>query len=218
MKRLSFLLLSIAIIISATFPALSETPGATTATSAFISAPTKVFPLLDSLTRLDMIDYFTAGQTTPSNNRVGSQSRLTAITPDSLTIALTKDVTHSIYILPTKGGDTLFAVVRTVALPALDSKIEFYDSDWKALPTGSLIELPAMNDWLSAKDKATRRQVTADVPFIPAYITLDTSGMMLSVVNTLDNLLPRETREQVAGKIHPRLNYKWNGSKFKLVK
>ena len=45
-----------------------------TASKAFTSAPSDVFPLLDTNTRMDMVDYYNSGLATPSANRIDRKS------------------------------------------------------------------------------------------------------------------------------------------------
>lgn len=184
------------------------------AADAFVNAPSSVFPLLDSLTRLDMIDYILAGRDTKSQNQTGSQSSITAIGSDSLIIQMSDQVTHSIYLLPGKKNDTVIAVVRTVSIPAADSKIELYDMSWKPVKPG-YFKQPGIDDWIKVKDKSKKRHIVENIPFVPAKISLSPTGRTLVVYNTLQDLLPVEILQEVNDDIAPAIVYEWNGSTFK---
>ena len=49
---------------------------ASTAADFFVSAPLSVFPTIDPMTRMDMIDYFKAGSDKASKNLIGGECRI----------------------------------------------------------------------------------------------------------------------------------------------
>ena len=51
---------------------------AMTASEAFADAPASVFPSIDRMTRLDMLDYFHSGVETATANTLGGKSRIIA--------------------------------------------------------------------------------------------------------------------------------------------
>ncbi len=216
MKRLLLLLLTV-IPLSGAVVAMGADNARPAAARAFIEAPAQVFPLIDSLTRLDMVDYAMAGLDNGSQNSAGSTSRIRNVAADSLVIEMSEGVTHTLYLLPAKGGDTVFALVRTLALPALDSSVELFDSRWQPLKNASFAT-PGLDGWLNAPDKETRRRAAAGIPFVTARAVIFPAEAKMVVYNTLDKLLPRETLTEFGPFIYPSLTYKWDGAKFKLVK
>ena len=69
----------------------AATPEKLTATKAFAEAPAKVFPTLDRMTRLDMIDYFNSGSPKPSKNAFKGDSRILSASDSQITVQ-TSDV------------------------------------------------------------------------------------------------------------------------------
>lgn len=182
------------------------------AAEAFTTAPTAVIPLVDSLTRLDMIDYYRAGLTTMSRNNLGEESRLIALGEDSVVLKLSEKVTQAIYLLPLK-NDTIYAVVKTYKLPALDSSIKFYDSEWNQIDTNRIITLPGRENWLIKSNRESKAKLAENLTFVTAAITIDVAAGELTFTNTLADLLPLESMEAVKDDIKPRLVYTWNRSK-----
>lgn len=216
MKRL-LSILSVTVAMVMVIAPLTEAGERPATARAFIEAPAAVFPLIDSLTRLDMVDYALAGSDTGSQNAAGGLSRISAINNDSLTIEMGQAVTHTLYLLPAEGRDTVYAVVRTVAMPALDSSVQLFDSKWRPLKN-SAMALPLLDGWLKTGDKTTRQRAAEGIPFVPARVSINPSSGTMTIYNTLDQLLPKETFTEFAPMIYPTLTYRWDGTKFKLVK
>lgn len=188
----------------------------TTAKQAFITAPRDLFPTVDSLTRLDMIDYYESGSATPSKNRFGGGSRVVALSQDSITVETSPASTVTLYTLPSK-GDTLLLAVSTLKLPASDAMAALYNSKWKPLP--AKVTLPSHNQlklWLLKCTKEQRQLVENLVPFIPASYSL--RGNRLTITSTLDRLLPADDYQQVVPFLRSSVSYIWDGKSWKLDK
>ncbi len=137
-----------------------------TASQAFADAPQNVFPLLDHNTKLDMIDYFNSGMSTASKNAMDGKSRITAITPAKVEISMTDASSYELALLPTANGDTVVALITTVATPAPDSQMTLFSKDWATNLTSSLYSKPGMADWLTEEGRANSGEVEGLVPFL----------------------------------------------------
>ncbi len=186
------------------------------ATQAFASAPTKAFPLLEKNTRLDMIDYFNSGSSTASTNMLGGSSRITAITPMDMRIAMTESTTYQIAILETS-SDSIIALIETIAMPALDSRISFYDRNWNKLD-GKQFTAPSLRDWLNDTGKKEIEMVKTIIPFLIVSYEYDATTKTLTLTNNINDFVSVEHTEQVNSYFIPSLTYRWNGKKFSLVK
>lgn len=185
-------------------------------TQAFASAPTKAFPLLEKNTRLDMIDYFNSGSSTASTNMLGGSSRITAITPMDMRIAMTESTTYQIAILETS-SDSIIALIETIAMPALDSRISFYDRNWNKLD-GKQFTAPSLRDWLNDTGKKEIEMVKTIIPFLIVSYEYDATTKTLTLTNNINDFVSVEHTEQVNSYFIPSLTYRWNGKKFSLVK
>ena len=190
---------------------------AITPREAFVNAPSKIFSTLDSISRLDMIDYFEAGQGGASRNALGGESRITVLDDSHVGVMTTPSSAIDIYMLP-GGKDTLVAVVSTLKLPALDSSLSVYDKNWNEVGTkklpGSFNNLDLwVRPGVSREDLA---KVENLVPFIPAYITLE--GNRLNVTHKIDRIVPEEDFKTISALIIPSLTFQWNGKAWNPVK
>lgn len=186
------------------------------ATNAFASAPQSVFPLLDKNARLDMIDYFASGSDTPSRNKLDGSSRISELNDYSVKIKMTDASDYQLAILPA-GSDSLIAVISTVATPAHDSHISFYDRTWKKLPD-TYFTAPAISDWLNADGKKSPDMVTSMVPFMLAEYVYNPETKSLTLTNNLNEFMSEDTESMISPYLLPSLEYKWDGKRFNKVK
>ncbi|MBD5361757.1 MAG: DUF3256 family protein [Bacteroides sp.] len=111
----------------------------------FLAAPMDLVGYVDETARLDMIDYFNAGQTdrAPMSSR-NLRVKLTELTDTAMTLKAGDVQTISLRLLPAK-SDTVIAVIETMATPALDSKLTIYNKEWKPIPKAW--NAPADKEW-----------------------------------------------------------------------
>lgn len=206
------------LLLSLSLLAISATASAQlTASSAFSSAPSKVFPLLDMMTRLDMVDYFNSGMDKSSDNKLAGKSVITAMTPEALTIRMTDSSTSQLVVLQ---GDKapVIALISTVATPGLDSSMSFYDDSWNLLPAEKFFIRPDWKQWLTPAGSANEAEVSMQVPFMLASYSYNPSDGTLTVTNNLSQFLDKEVYDDIASYLYPVLTYRWDGKKFVMVK
>ncbi|MDE6328152.1 MAG: DUF3256 family protein [Duncaniella sp.] len=184
---------------------------AATAADAFVSAPSSVFPLLDKNTRLDMLDYFRNGLSTPSNNLMQGTSVITALEPASVKVKMTDSSTAQVVVLPA-GSDTVIALISTVATPGLDSTISFYDKDWRPLDNGRYFSKPGWKEWI--QPGGNMDDVIMQTPFMLASYDYDPASSTLTLTNNLSKFLDADIYDMISGSLRPKLTYLWTGKKF----
>ena len=102
--------------------------------SFFIIMPDELLPQIETNRRKDMIDLFQHSQKGGITNSLGGTSDVTALSDNYISVGLSSSSTMQIKLLPLKGKEeTVIAVVNTVCAPACDSRIDFYDTNWKPL-------------------------------------------------------------------------------------
>lgn len=189
----------------------------TSAADLFTSAPQNVFPLLDHNTRLDMVDYYKNGMSTPSQNSLDGRSLITEMTPASLTVKMTDSSAMQIVELKGPKGSVV-ALISTVATPGLDSNIKFFDSDWKPLPTESFFVKPGWKEWLTDSGRQNQDEVTMQVPFMLASYRIDPESGTLTLTNNLSHFLDKALYDDLSSYLRPQLVYLWNGKNYTLQK
>lgn len=193
---------------------LTAASAQTTIDKRFVDAPQSVFPLLDRTTRLDMIDYFNSGMSTPSTNNLNGKSRITSMSPQKIEFSVSDASDYAIALLPA-GADNITAVVTTVKNPAPDSRIDFYSPTWTHLATTDYFAAPGLEDWLTEKGKKQRADVEAFVPFVLISYDYNPATATLTLTNNTAKFLAPDIFELVEGCLKPTISYTWNGKKFK---
>ncbi|MDE7397865.1 MAG: DUF3256 family protein [Muribaculum sp.] len=186
-----------------------------TLTDLFARAPRTVFPLLDRNTRLDMIDYYNSGMSTPSRNMLGGESRITGSDSLSLEIAMSGSSAYRMTLLPAR-GDTLIALVRTVDLPTPDSDLQLFTTTWQPASGAQGLTLPGLDEWLKQGIKGTDPDVVNLLPFVTATITIDKD--ILTLKPSLDGRYTRDDSTKVADAMLPMIQYRWDGNKLRFKK
>jgi hypothetical protein len=160
------------------------TPEPLTATKAFSDAPATVFPSIDRMTRLDMIDYYNSGSPKPSKNAFKGDCRILSASDSQITVATSK-VSEVELSLLTQGRDTLLMVVTTLNTPVPDSSVKFYTARWKEIDKG-LFMVPMLDDWTLPEAKERKKDLEfrsswqnspthPKLPLSPSPTTLATS-------------------------------------------
>jgi hypothetical protein len=185
-----------------------------TARQAFTEAPQSVFPLLNLDARLDMIDYFESGMANTSKNAMEGQSRITAMTPDKVSISMSEASDYELCLLPTADGDTAIAVIATVATPAPDSRMSVYSKDWSKNLTSGAFSNPVLSDWLSEEGKERAAEVEGLVPFLLISYSYDPASGVLTLTNNTGRFLSSDIYEIVKPCLKGSITYKWNGKQF----
>jgi len=186
--------------------------GALTATSAFTDAPASVFPTIDRMTRLDMLDYFNSGSPKPSKNSFKSDCRILSASDMQMTFVSSDASEVSLSLIPQK-SDTIIMVITTLKTPQDDSNAKFYTSDWKGIDK-NLFSVPQLDEWVKPEAKKKKSDIEEFVPFMLARFTYEPATGTLTLTNNVAEILTRETPSWVSDALQKKLTYHWNGKKF----
>jgi hypothetical protein len=187
-----------------------------TASKLFASAPASVMPLLARNTRLDMIDYFSVGSSTASKNAMQGQSRITALTPMSLSAVVTGSSECQLALLPMR-SDTALVYIETVRTPAPDSRVKVYDRNWKPLAAATFTQ-PELSAWLTKEGKKNAGMVAGLVPFMLASAEYSPETATLTLTNRLAEFLSDDVYKSIEPYLLTELVYRWDSSRFTLSK
>lgn len=188
--------------------------GAREARDFLVEAPPQVIPMLEKNTRLDMIDYFATGLSTPSTNTLNGKSRITSMSEQSVDVQISRDATLQLVVLPA-GSDTTIAVIETVLTPVADSGIRlFRASDWTPLPSPAMPGNKAFLD--PAKAKQAKGVEMPPMLFVScAY--LPETGFFRFTNNTAAFYTSADTPESLQ-LLSPHIDMRLKGKKFTEIK
>lgn len=188
-----------------------------TAADLFVSAPASVFPTIDPLTRMDMIDYFQAGSGKPSKNLVGGECRIIEESPEKLTVKTSDVSEYTLAVLPASSGKgKIIMLSRTLKTPVEDSTVAFYTTGWKEIK--GLFTVPTLEEWLLPEGKKNRKDVENAVPFVLAKLEYFPDRQAMTFTNNLPEYIPEESLGVARSSLRKSLTYKWNGKRFVMEK
>lgn len=205
---LTLLLLTVLFI-----PALAQQPAAL---EFFSRAPLDLASHLSQYSRLDMADYFKLGSKTKVSNELNQQIALTHLDDKMLSYETDDSVSVTVAVLPTAKGDTLLMRIVTLPLPARDSRIYIYDSDWNELQP-EIFKAPVLKDWLSVKDSKIKNQIEEDLPFILSEASFNPESGILTLENRSESYFYKKEIPHSLSNMKTKLTYLWNGKRFVLV-
>lgn len=175
------------------------------------------FPELTQLNRMDMMDYFRAGQVRDITNYYDGSARMVRADSAVVTVQTARGCVVDLYVIADR-KDTTLMVVETLSLPQKDSRVKFYNADWQPIAT---IVLPAytLSDWLTEAGRKSRAEVERRIPFVLAVASFNPETGVLCLTNTLEGYFPDEDDKAfVAEMVRKSLLFRWNKGKFKLQK
>lgn len=187
-----------------------------TALTAFVDAPVEVFPTLDRMTRMDMVDYYNSGSPRPSKNAFRGDARILSASPCQVTVS-TSGVSDVELSLLEQKGDTIFMVITTLKTPAEDSGVRFYTRDWQPIDKG-LFMVPLLDDWTREEARDRKADLENAVPFMLARCTYVPETNTLTLINNLGAYLPEESLGLAEGSLSQKLSYRWDGKRMVRIK
>lgn len=189
----------------------------------FVAMPDSLSPFLTEVNKADFGDFLESGMKAEVKNRFGNISEMTTLTADYLFLKSTSASTLELKLLPLNDSVKVICAVSTYFAPAEDSRIAFYDTNWKELPCRNFIQLPQEGDFYVVPqsdiqaDSLKNLRTYADMFLWKANLSAEQS--VISFTYTTPDYLDNET----AGKlkhylISVPLCYEWKEGKFEMCK
>lgn len=168
-----------------------------------------------------MITMAEQGQKINSDNVHGGTAKIDSLSASYISVRCS-DVKQVELKMLTKGtSDTVIAVVETVQLPALDSRISFYTTDWKPLPLGKHMKdgMVKMTDFIrKGTPKAIADDVMRRVRFPLFLMTFGKNDGQLVVSQQQKSFLSREDYNKIRPYLIDSITYDIDKTKLKRSK
>ena len=182
----------------------------------FVAMPDTLVPLLTKVNREDFGDFLASKMKAEVRNRFGKTSEMTELTDDYLYLKMTSVSSMEMKLLPLKDSLKVICVVQTYQAPVSDSKVRFYDTDWKPLEASRFIDLPA--DSLFFRTPANKVQADSlqnlrthtDISLQEARLSADNRTLLFRY----DYLDKATSANLQAYLIRKPLRYVWENGRF----
>ena len=195
------------------------------ARTLFVQMPDSILPLLTEVNRADCIDFLDSHMRAQVTNRFGTRSEMTHLTPDYIAIDMTARSTWQMKVLPLATADSsataqqVICTISTACGTACDSRIRFYSTDWKPLPTEQFLPAPPQKeDFLMPKPDAVDtyryRDAIQRADMNLTRIILSPDTCTLTFTFNTPAYLEKEAADELKPFIRRALIYEWDGRKF----
>jgi hypothetical protein len=184
------------------------------AAGIFTEAPDSIVPLLTRNTRLDMLDYFHSNIDRASSNIYDGSSQVVAEDSCQITIDMSEASDLQIARLVGKADDVIM-VIETVATPARDSQVRFFNADWSPLKQSPLTV--SIDMWLGDADTDTRETILRELPFMLASAKYTSDDQCLTLTNNLADYYADSYRPQWFDSLKQSLVFRFDGKRFNLI-
>ena len=168
----------------------------------YVNMPDALNPVLSKQNRLELLEYFKAGQGDSIINRLGNKSRILSFDTLSqrLLIRNTAISTFDMKILVPDDQTMAIGIIRTVCGPICLSTVEFYDTAWNRLPIQ--FDMPRAIDWV---DKGSIAKENVDAKWVEnvlenSFISLsfDSKDQLIHAKNNSMEFVSDEDRKLIS--------------------
>lgn len=189
---------------------------------AFVEMPADVLDLLNTSTRLDMLDYFDADSIWSAPNTMEGRSELKSVTPDFIEVRLTAVSTLQIKTLPLKKGGDVVATSYTIDSDgsSADSRLRFFDADMSLLPSNKFFKEPQLKNFFNIPrgSLTTMKEIEQIVTFPTVRYDLSADSTTLKATLTVGEYVDADNRKIIELFMVPTIEYEWDGKMFRLKK
>ena len=182
----------------------------------FASESGDIFLPIKHDTRLDMLDYYNAGQKMPMPNNFGGKSEIDTVAGDYMKIKMSDSRSIELLMAASK-RDTVIYIVTTYALPAPDSQVATYDRNWNTLDTDKYFKQPQLKDFINIPkgDKSKREDVASAARFDTFLYSTDPQTKSIVARPTVKGHMSIEAYDYIKPYLADSIVYKLKGNKFK---
>ena len=168
-----------------------------------------------------MITMAEQGQKINSDNVHGGTAKIVSLSASFISLRCSDVMQVELKMLTKGTSDTVIAVVETVQLPALDSRISFHTTDWKPLPLGKHMKggMVKMTDFIrKGTPKAIADDVMRRVRFPLFLMTFGKNDGQLVVSQQQKSFLSREDYNKIRPYLIDTITYDIDKTKLKRSK
>lgn len=183
----------------------------------FMAMPDSVMPLLTKNNRLDFIDFLDCGMDAVVTNRLDGKSQLKRLTEDYLLLHYTSSSDVEMKLLSVGDTAQVLCMVTTMKANVHDSRVAFFDEDWRSLPVVDILNEPSLGAFFDVERSDSASVACAKVEvFFKTYALSADADVLKCRLSALD-YLSREDRKQVIPYLKgEEVIFRWADGRFVL--
>jgi len=199
--------------------ACAATLNAQDAKSVFINIPDSLCPLLTKVNREDFADFLESKMKAQVKNKLENMSEMKALTKDYASLQTTSESNFQMKLLQLNDTTKIICAINTACGPACDSRISFYNAQWKELSLKDYIVLPDLDDFFIAPDSSkieeyNNARALLDFYSFKADLSKDNSELVITL--TSSESLDADSAKTLDLYLKKNLVYIWKDGKFVL--
>ena len=189
----------------------------TTMARMWTSMPDSLAPAyLKADKRRAMVDYYEMGETAEVTHELQGTSVMDTLSTQYARVTLSGAQSVQLALLPTTQGDTLLCRVVTFSAPASESRVDFFDTNWKRLDAERFLPAVSCSSLLHRPDSLSEEEFAVLCSFFEPQmiqVGLDPADFSLtfSLATPLTSRFDRERLEAVM----VQRKVKWTGEMYK---
>ncbi len=189
------------------------------AKSVFINIPDSLCPLLTKVNREDFSDFLESKMKAQVKNKLENMSEMKALTKDYVFLQSSSESSFQMKLLQLNDTTKIICAINTVCGPACDSRISFYNAQWKELSLKDHITLPNLDDFFIAPDSSKIEEynnIRALLDFYSFKADLSKDNSELVITLTSQESLDNDSAKSLDLYLKKNLVYIWKDGKFVL--
>jgi len=209
MKKFLFIVCILCVVMS--------TLSARTMKQLFTEMPDSLLPVLSRSERLDCVDYLASGMKASVKNNFGEQTTLVKLTTDFALLDISP-VSFCEWKLLINGTDSVVCMVHTYLLPAAESRLMFYDMNWKPRTLANVLVMPCAKDFETLPAGSSKQAMDdclsqSGTERIAATFSKSKTEDTLTFSLSMDDGNP-DLRKSLSPYLKEKLEYVWQKGRF----
>lgn len=179
-----------------------------------LDVPMSIMPTINTNARLDMIDLYQAGMQAKSPTLLGDTASIVTMGDTFIEVRTSKLSTIQIKKLG-KPRKPLYAVITTVATPALHSRVELYNEKWEQLPIAKRMPSITVDDFINDTIQDHKRQELLEQVYVRTIqYTMQEENSTLVAIPTFLQIFDVDRRKELQPYFIDTLALTWKGKKW----
>ncbi|WP_092110998.1 DUF3256 family protein [Prevotella sp. KH2C16] len=188
----------------------------------WLSMPDSIIPYLNNNQRIELVDFVNLNVKSEVNNLLGDSTVLDTLSIDYLHLTVNPSVRIELKMLPFTNADSILCMIKTLNGPEFESIIDFYDKDWKRLPSDAMFDgvgLTGLRDNFAfiPDTLSKKRQAGFEGVLDPVLMYASLNPTTNEIIFSLSLPLMSEREKQSIREIFLPKKFKWTGKVFKSV-